>query len=152
MNVSQVTHHIEMRGLQLLLVGGEKEHSLIIARLCVDTKSSDYCWHYRATSQDTNRWLAQQGDRKGTCRHTSNTVISTLEANLMLHCQPTFSFFYLLNLFIFLENLTILSWRLSVLNTQNTCTFCSTELKFIQGVYGWLALWMIAWSTSLFTQ
>lgn len=67
--------------------------------------------------------------------HTSNTVISTLEANLMLHCQPTFSFFtYFIIIF---QNLTILLWRLSVLNTQST--FCSTELKIYTG-----CLWMIS--------
>ena len=72
-SMSQVTHHIEMRGLQLLLM--KKERSLIIARLCV--------WIQRAlitagTAAPLPRipgidWPSGGGGRKG-CRHTHCAV------------------------------------------------------------------------------
>lgn len=62
-------HRLHMRGLQLLLVKKKEHFPDLKPTVCVDTKSSDYCWHCCPTSQDTKHWLAQQEDRKG-CGHT----------------------------------------------------------------------------------
>lgn len=55
------------------IIGEERTFPDYSPTVCVDTKSSDYCWHRRPASHYTKHWLAQQGDRKG-CRRTHSFV------------------------------------------------------------------------------
>lgn len=135
--MSHDIHQIDTRGLQLLLET-KRTFQDYSPTMCVDTKSSEYCWHYHHASQKSAYWMSQQGDTKGMCRHGGTYQTLWLELCRLISHSPY-------PIILFLNYFTIFTIYVKfygdyLLTTQNTWTFCSAKsLKCMRGVHGWLS-------------